>query len=237
MGATEFVTSMTGKSLSTAYRAAVKEAVSEYGHDGYNGTISTTSGASQAVYTPMTLEGAKFYANAHIKDAHKWGDALAIPVAEDKDFTFKTFKFSIDIPVDGNKALSEWEVRDIGENAALLRSGPSIHDVKVTPKITIKTVVENAKGRATTAYQVGNSAALYATKAQAIAKAKKSLENGYTTSATVRSVKYYQESNTTDAVVVKRVTTAARATVEYTVARPKGTPTTMGWVFFGLAAC
>jgi hypothetical protein len=45
MGATWFQTRYSGKTLQDAYRSACNEAEEEYGHqEGYNGTISTTSG-------------------------------------------------------------------------------------------------------------------------------------------------------------------------------------------------
>lgn len=45
MGATQFKTRSTGKTVEEAYRRACEIAEDEYGHqDGYNGTISTTDG-------------------------------------------------------------------------------------------------------------------------------------------------------------------------------------------------
>ena len=44
MGACSFMTIAYGKSLSEAYQNAVDEAIDYYGHDPYNGTISTTYG-------------------------------------------------------------------------------------------------------------------------------------------------------------------------------------------------
>lgn len=44
MGASFFKTKSRGKSLSDAYSNATEDAEQEYGHDPYNGTISTTSG-------------------------------------------------------------------------------------------------------------------------------------------------------------------------------------------------
>jgi hypothetical protein len=46
MGASFFKTTYRGKSMSDAYSSAVSDAESEYGHDPYNGTISTTDGCS-----------------------------------------------------------------------------------------------------------------------------------------------------------------------------------------------
>ena len=44
MGASFFKTSYRGTSLSEAYKNAIEDAEHEYGHDSYNGTISTTDG-------------------------------------------------------------------------------------------------------------------------------------------------------------------------------------------------
>jgi len=44
MGASTFWDTATGKTLEEAYDKAVQSALFEYGHDSYNGTISTTRG-------------------------------------------------------------------------------------------------------------------------------------------------------------------------------------------------
>jgi hypothetical protein len=44
MGAHNFYTVSHGSTINEAYRSAVDTAHYEYGHDAYNGTISTTSG-------------------------------------------------------------------------------------------------------------------------------------------------------------------------------------------------
>jgi hypothetical protein len=44
MGAHDFTTTSLGKSPADAYNRASEEALYEYGHDAYNGTISTTNG-------------------------------------------------------------------------------------------------------------------------------------------------------------------------------------------------
>jgi hypothetical protein len=51
MGACTFRNSTTAKSMQDAYRNLVEDAVSEYGSDSYNGTISTTDG-----YEDLTLK-------------------------------------------------------------------------------------------------------------------------------------------------------------------------------------
>lgn len=47
MGAHNFTTRGTGRNVTEAYRDACREAEYEDGHDGYNGTISTTSGVRE----------------------------------------------------------------------------------------------------------------------------------------------------------------------------------------------
>jgi hypothetical protein len=44
MGATNLYVEYNGNSMSEAYKAAVEDALHDWGHDPYNGTISTTSG-------------------------------------------------------------------------------------------------------------------------------------------------------------------------------------------------
>lgn len=44
MGASNFSLSYVGKNVQEAYKDAVADALYEYGHDPYNGTISTTHG-------------------------------------------------------------------------------------------------------------------------------------------------------------------------------------------------
>lgn len=243
MGATDFATYSTRATVAEAYRAAVDEAVREYGQDSYNGTISTTSGAHQVVFSPMTKEGAALYANAHIEDAQKWGDALAIPVAEDKDFTFSTVKFSMAMPVTDGKVISEWELRDAAQKRAFDKYGDSLHSVTVTPKVKTKTIVESAKGNAVTRYEVSfnwGQTNSYDTKAQAVAAAKKMLESGNHTEVKVRAVKHYAESGST-AVTIKKTTVSATASVVVRIARPRiNNPALInvtGWLLFGLAAC
>lgn len=243
MGATDFVTFVPGtNTMKAAYQAAVSQALSEYGHDGYNGTISTTSGARQVVHTPVTSRTAAFYAQAHIDDAQKWEDALAVPVADDSQFKFSTAKFKVTL--DPTKINTEWDIKEAATEMAFAKYGHTLDRVDVTVKMTTKTVVESAKGSAVTRYELvrGYNSQMFVTKAEAVAAAKKMLESGHNadTQVSIRAVKFYPESGTV-AAKVKRVTTKATADVVVTIATPKvnnpGLLMTTGWLFFGLAAC
>jgi hypothetical protein len=59
MGACSFSEVQFGKSAQDAYDKAVKQALYEYGHDPYNGTISTTNGIQQ-VALPASLTPDEF---------------------------------------------------------------------------------------------------------------------------------------------------------------------------------
>jgi hypothetical protein len=83
MGACSFTTSAYGKSMSNAYNNAVADAVSEYGTDAYNGTISTTNG-----YKDVTSEykrsgkDIRNFISDNIEKCQKWGDAWGVCVEE-----------------------------------------------------------------------------------------------------------------------------------------------------------
>ena len=83
MGACSFTTSAYGKSMSEAYNNAVSDAVSEYGSDSYNGTISTTNGVRDvtADYKRSGKDIRTFIEN-NIDNFNKWGACGGICVEE-----------------------------------------------------------------------------------------------------------------------------------------------------------
>jgi len=85
MGACSFTTSAYGKSMSEAYDYAVSDAVSEYGSDSYNGTISTTRGVRDvtAEFKRSGL-GLNDFINKNIDNFSKWGSCGGICVTEPK---------------------------------------------------------------------------------------------------------------------------------------------------------
>lgn len=70
--------------MDEAYQSRVEHAFYEYGHDPYNGTISTTNGAKQMTSTLMTINEAGDWANEHIDDVNKWEEAGAIPLKDER---------------------------------------------------------------------------------------------------------------------------------------------------------
>jgi hypothetical protein len=81
MGATNFDLTIKGKSMASAYREAVTEAEYEYGHNAYNGTISTTNGFTDKTSTfkasGLTID--KFI-EEHLDNTEKWGSAWGVEV-------------------------------------------------------------------------------------------------------------------------------------------------------------
>lgn len=82
MGAHDFLTTVRAESAAKAYKAAVENAVYDYGHDPYNGTISTTRG-----FALIPLNGGETvddWADRVIDDkrVRKWEDCACV---EDPD--------------------------------------------------------------------------------------------------------------------------------------------------------
>jgi len=85
MGATNFVKVMKGyDSPSDAYNEAVQQALYDYGHDPYNGTISTTQGFKFLGEVEKNDVGD--YIDQHIDDFDKWGACGCIKSEEDYIF-------------------------------------------------------------------------------------------------------------------------------------------------------
>lgn len=246
MGATGFSEYHSGKDMRDTYRMAVEQARYEYGADGYNGSISTTSGVRQTVREPMTLSGAQLYADAHIDtDGEKWGAACAIPIADDEHFTLAEVQFTVTAPVELD--VLDWDNKPIGKRpttrhdldlkcraAAMERFGMKLHSVQVRPTFRAKARVMQPEGRATTVYVVNNKQ--FPTKTAAVAEAKKHLDaTDYIDRVAVKAIKVWGGSES--AAVVQRVTTTALATVIATTAVPKPGIAIKGWMFYGWAAC
>lgn len=242
MGATEFYTHRTGADLDDAYADAVREARAEYGNDGYNGTISTTSGAAVSTRSVMTRSGASLWADAHLDDAEKWGSALAVPTAPDEAFEFTVERFKVALE-DGDE--HSWSAQAALEQKAraqaFRRHGTALHKVEVRPRVRTKVVATAAEGKPVLRWQAG-AWKLFDTKAQAVAYAKEQMLGRHSGEAmAVKQVRVWPDSTFSDKTVATQVsvlTVRADADVVVTLATPRrATVEVEGWLFFGLAAC
>lgn len=85
MGATNFVEVMSGyDGARDAYVEAVKQAIYDYGHDPYNGTISTTMG--YRFLGEVKRDDLDDYIDKHLDDFVKWGKCGCVKCENDYVF-------------------------------------------------------------------------------------------------------------------------------------------------------
>lgn len=109
MGATTFCERTRGKSMKEAYSKRVDELLEEYGHDTYNGTMSTTSGfVDKTEDFKRSGKTISQFIDDKIEDASKWGPAFGVCVKEPKSNSNKIKTQVINIPVKGT---SKWELK------------------------------------------------------------------------------------------------------------------------------
>ena len=119
MGASFFKTSYRGKSLSDAYRNAVQDAEDEYGHDSYNGTISTTSGIIDRTREfKASGKSLSEYIDSQVERLNK-RDCAAICIEEPKENTNKIKTQVEHIITPGTR---KWILRLICRNRTLMCS-------------------------------------------------------------------------------------------------------------------
>ncbi len=71
MGAHDFIDSSCAEDAATAYEQARQQAQYDYGHDSYNGTISTTSGFKMV--PPLEGESREDHYKRILDSTEKWG--------------------------------------------------------------------------------------------------------------------------------------------------------------------
>jgi len=110
MGACSFTTSRRAKTMSEAYRIACDDANDEYGHqEGYNGTISTTSGFMDVTNEfKRSKKDLNKFINDNIDRGEKRGRCLGICLEEAKANTNK-IKTQVEHIV--SKGTKKWELR------------------------------------------------------------------------------------------------------------------------------
>lgn len=252
MGAAAFQCYQSGADMALAYKTAGQEAEAEYGYGPYSGTIATTHGVRQVVFSPTTLKSGALAAERGYGLGEKWGAALAIPVAADEEFDFSTVTFDVTAPP--ASAIVDWtgtptvmqttesDLTELASQHAQVTHGIRLHAITVTPQITTRLVVAASGGRGVTRYTLDGvdrgDRRFFTTRAQALKAAKEHLTaSDWARNVKVRPVRYFPEQNDATAATVKKETVSAHATVEAILATPKcPSPKTIGWLFYGTAA-
>lgn len=92
MGAVSFIVSVRAETPREGYDSLVKDAKHDYGHNAYNGTISTTSGLKYTKYPdPMPAHDNDLLAwisEVAIERAKKWGPALCVKSVTEPDLYY-----------------------------------------------------------------------------------------------------------------------------------------------------
>lgn len=255
MGSVNFTEAVwTNNSVRDAYLDVCSDRAHEYGNNGYNGTISTTVGFHAVTTTPMTESGASLYAHYTTNldpdtpnSPTKGEVALAIPLADDDQFTRHTTTFSVSYAPDPSNEYtrfhdSKYMLTIAAYREAFTRHCPfEVHNIEVVPTVKYRFVTENAPGTAVTRYEVTDPSmrrvvGTFDTKAQANAAARDLLQGSHTDTAYVKAVKVYPMGESGFASVVRRKLASATARVTVTTAVPKAAMKTSGWLFYGLAS-
>lgn len=85
MGACDFTATSKLPNVSDAYNECVQLALHEYGHDGYNGTISTTNGYKVFSAKPVTQVEAEAIVEREMDNLSKWDACGAVAVSDAGD--------------------------------------------------------------------------------------------------------------------------------------------------------
>lgn len=108
---THFKGTLSEKALLVEYDRYIEQQLHEYGHDGYNGTLSTCSGLAISHKEFDTYREADEFIFAN---THKWGNALAVKC---RNITKKTPKFTFNGQPSNGMAFEVQCVSDVYQSA------------------------------------------------------------------------------------------------------------------------
>jgi hypothetical protein len=239
MGAEAFTTYAEGATYQDAYDTACDGATAEYGHDGYNGTISTTSGVALVHQTPLPRSAAErlAYTDAILDKLNKWEHAGAIPVAEDRHFRWRNQTITV------TSAEDRWDAAEQASAKLNLRPNEVIYDTKAeTLSENTKVTSRTTEGKAVTRYYIATNGAPgrtgYDTQAQARKAAEAAIaKRGVHPRASEISILGVKRREDGSPLVEVKAETKRKVKIRFRLATPKAANTPIkGWVFTGWAA-
>lgn len=239
-----------------AYRQAVRDAIAEYGHDSYNGTISTGGGIRLHSAVPVSLAQAKKIAYGREDHLQKWETWEAQAVAAGDHFTKREIDTSIRLDVD--QIPYGDELTDL-LTPLVCRAGEHLTRVAVTTtEIVWRSVTVPVEGERRIVYRIEGCRRPVGEEFASIAEARAALMHIAKTWGTPRpgwdgklSLRD-EEMRPLDARIVGTVDRGAGqplvrigtkvkrrvVRVEATALKPKpGAPKLGGWMLYGWAAC
>ena len=99
MGSTTFhLTAPATLTAREAYNSLTEQALHEFGHDGYNGTISTTDGFTIPTDQVLSSEEAHKLADERIGNLNKWDDCEALRIGDAPLLSTRTLTRNLSVP-------------------------------------------------------------------------------------------------------------------------------------------
>lgn len=253
MGAHDFTDIVRGiADVSDAYQHAVEQALNEYGHDAYNGTISTTAGCTRIPGPPLSRSLAEKRAY-EIMDGEmekyaisKWGNAGAIPLlASSGEVEERSKKVTLDAV---EFASYEQGNRDVINNELRPLKGYEILDWRISETdLTTKVKTSATDGERETRYLIEGSRQHntwetgFASQAEARAYIDKAVREQEVRPGWSRANESWgiyamvRRADGSPLVTTKRTVKRAVLTVTYRMEKQvQGGQD--GWLFFGMAA-
>lgn len=245
MGAHGFVEFHPGPDCAAAYRAACEQALYEHGHDGYNGTISTTDGVSVVQATPLPQAVAERLAESKLEQFSKWGPVGAVAVGDPAAYRLRSRTLTITTEQQG--PLYHDTLLELARAQLTLQPGETIASVKLLEEKAARSVVsESSKGKAVTRYRIARDGTLGADEYPTLAAATQAARAA---AKQVGGERWPVDGDVVFEIVgsVRRENGAALRTLRsqlrkrtlklaVELVREQRSATTVGWVFFGWAA-
>lgn len=171
MGAHSFTAKSKESDPRDAYESLVGDALSQYGSDSYNGTISTTRGFRVYSNVPMSPLAAAALSSARLGSLEKWGNCEAVAVGAAAKTREKKATITIR-PVDPVGQYLRLTDAEIAEKIGVpLASLESLTITESTPTYRYRTTKAGPARRVWSTSTGGE----FATRAEAVAHAKKTL--------------------------------------------------------------
>jgi hypothetical protein len=240
MGSHTFHNESRERDVEKAYKELVTSALFEYGHEPYNGTISTTSGYNVASTRPMSRDAAAKLADSRIEALSKWGPCEAIAVGATTKTKRRTISFTVDRrPEPGN--ILRIEACDVA--AALHIGTDHIQSFTVTESTPKYRYATRRAGPARKVWTAGGRT--FATRTEAAAYAKSRIEQdlspAWASNGVVLAVHPQREIVVCEQIVrdPQAAVTATLASWKVKVVAEIADPSTLQfdhWLFYGWAS-
>ncbi len=248
--------------VAEAYHAVCDERQYMDGHDGYNGTISTTHGYTLLQQEAISLKEARLLADYHEEfdeeatvpvtwrgwRPEKRGSAGALPILHPSCVKLRTAKATVTLTQSGY--ISESELIAFAKDKIKLKPGERIIGAKALSDELKRKVSQSAtEGKAVTRYLITNpssrriigEATGYASMALARAAAKTLAQGGTGDSTNPNDAELVISGIITregggPLVVTRSSVQKRKLVIEVQITRPPAKPKHGGWFFFGTAA-